>query len=150
MYCIRKRAPCASSPLVRRIMRNVRRRDTEGEILLRKTLFRLGFRYRLNAPPVATIRCKADIVFRSARVCIFIDGCYWHGCPFHFRVPRTNATWWTEKIADNRQRDRRQSRLLRQHGWIVLRFWEHQVKGDREKCIALILAAIIRSALAKG
>lgn len=145
MDCIRKRAPSASSPLVRRLMRNVRRRDTDGEIALRSGLFRAGIRYRLDARPIAGIRCKADIVITSARICVFIDGCYWHGCPRHYRIPKTNAAWWSEKIADNQKRDRRQKRVLRKHGWVVLRFWEHQAKGNTDKCVRLILAAITAS-----
>jgi DNA mismatch endonuclease, patch repair protein len=150
MYSIRKRAPGASSPLIRRVMQSVRRHDTAAELQLRKTLFQLGLRYRLNAIPVTKIRCKADVVFRSALVCIFIDGCYWHGCPKHFRVPKTNASWWSEKIADNRQRDRRQSRALRRNGWIVLRFWEHEVTRHLDRCLKRIVSAIQRSRARKS
>lgn len=142
MSSIRSRAPSASSPLVRHIMQKVRRRDTSAELLLRKNLFRLGLRYRLHAKPVSSIRCKADIVFRSAKVCVFIDGCYWHGCSRHFRAPLTNNSWWKEKIADNRLRDRRQSRILRRHGWTVIRFWEHQVASDPGSCARRVIAAI--------
>jgi len=150
MYSIRKRAPSASTPLVRRVMRSVRRQDTDAEVQLRKLIFRCGLRYRLNAFPVLTIRCKADVVFRSARVCIFIDGCYWHGCPRHFRAPKTNTGWWTEKIADNRLRDRRQSRMLRRHGWVVLRFWEHEVRRNADRCVQQIVRAIRASGAGKG
>lgn len=142
MSSIRSRAPSASSPLVRQTMQKVRRRDTAAELLLRKSLFRLGLRYRLHAKPVEAVRCKADIVFRSVRVCVFVDGCYWHGCSRHFRPPSTNASWWSEKIADNRMRDRRQSRILRQYGWVVIRFWEHQITSNASSCAKRVYAAV--------
>jgi DNA mismatch endonuclease (patch repair protein) len=142
MTSIRKRAPSASSPRVRQTMQKVRRRDTPAELLLRKNLFRLGLRYRLDTRPVSTVPCKADIVFRSVRVCVFVDGCYWHGCSRHFRPPSTNADWWMEKITDNRMRDRRQSRILRRHGWVVIRLWEHQVTSNALRCARRILATI--------
>lgn len=142
MSSIRSRAPCASSPLVRQLMQKVRRRDTTAELLLRKSLFRLGLRYRLHTRPVEDLPCKADIVFRSLRICVFVDGCYWHGCTRHFRPPSTNASWWTEKIADNRMRDRRQSRILRRYGWVVIRFWEHQVIRNAPGCADRVLTAV--------
>lgn len=142
MSSIRSRAPSASSPLVRKAMQKVRRRDTTAELQLRKDLFRLGLRYRLHTKPVDALPCKADIVFRSARVCVFVDGCYWHGCSQHFRPPHTNASWWMEKIGDNRMRDRRQSRILRQYGWLVIRVWEHQITGDASKCAKRVFAAV--------
>lgn len=148
MSSIRKRAPSASTALVRRVMRNMRRRDTDAEVQLRKLIFSRGLRYRLNTFPVRTIRCKADVVIRSARVCIFVDGCYWYGCPKHYRAPKTNTSWWTEKIADNRLRDRRQTRMLRRHGWVVLRFWEHEIAGNAESCVRQIASAIRASGLA--
>lgn len=70
-------------------------------------------------------------MFTGAKVCVFIDGCFWHGCPRHFSLPKTNSAWWQEKVDDNRSRDRRQSRMLRSAGWRVVRIWEHEVNPDR-------------------
>ena len=145
MYSIRKRAPRASSPLVRRVMRNVRRRDTGAEMLLRKILFHLGLRYRLNATPVRTIRCKADILFRSAQVCIFIDGCFWHRCPAHFKLPKANSAWWGEKIQATVERDGRQQQLLQSRGWTVLRFWEHCITPMAvDEAVCLVEATVAK------
>src|SRR4051794_13269539 len=87
---IRARAPVASSENVRNVMRAIPSRDTAPEIALRKALHRNGLRFRVDVAPVSELRCKADIVFRSARVCVFVDGCFWHGCPDHFSLPKAN------------------------------------------------------------
>jgi DNA mismatch endonuclease (patch repair protein) len=124
---IRARAPTASTPLVRRIMQAVPVRDTAPEVVLRRALFRAGLRFRKDCRPEADYRCKADIVFPRQCVCIFVDGCFWHGCSQHFRCPKANATWWREKIEDNRVRDRTKSSWLRAKGWRVIRVFEHAV-----------------------
>lgn len=130
MSSIRSRAPVASSPTVRRAMKAVPSGDTRPEIRLRSTLFRLGMRFRKNNRPESDLRVSADIVFPKERVCVFIDGCYWHGCPDHFKPPKTNRDWWIEKIQDNHERDLRQTAQLRKRGWSVIRLWEHQVAGS--------------------
>jgi DNA mismatch endonuclease (patch repair protein) len=127
---IRSRAPAASSPLVRRIMRATPGRDTAVELALRRALFKAGLRFRKDCRPEPAFRISADIVFRRKRTCVFIDGCFWHGCPRHFHPPSANQAWWVEKIDDNRSRDRRQTESLRKAGWLVIRFWEHQLSGD--------------------
>ncbi len=103
-------------------------RDTAPEKTLRRTLHKLGLRYRLNSEPVKGLRCKADVVFRNSMVCVFIDGCLWHGCPKHFQPPKINTDWWLEKIEDNRRRDKRKTLMLKKHGWLVLRYWEHEIR----------------------
>ena len=140
---IRSRAPQASSPLVRRIMQANTNRETAIEMKVRSSLHMAGLRFRKEESPVAGLRCKADVVFRRQKVCIFIDGCFWHGCPKHFVNPNVNAGWWQEKIAANRERDRIQTRLLRAHGWVVLRYWEHEID---QKSLPHI-AADVRKAL---
>lgn len=122
---IRARAPKASTPRVRKLMR-ANAGSTKPEIALRSALFAFGLRYRKNARPEAGYKCTADVVFRRAKVCVFLDGCYWHGCEAHFAIPKTNGCWWAEKIADNTARDARQSAYLTAKGWLVLRFWEHE------------------------
>src|SRR3990172_13096929 len=96
-------------------------RETHPEKELRRTLFRGGLRFRKDYSPLPTQRIKVDIALPRHRVCVFVDGCFWHGCPRHFAAPKTHTAWWHEKIEDNRQRDSRQTRLLRCDGWIVVR-----------------------------
>jgi DNA mismatch endonuclease, patch repair protein len=87
---------------------------------------------------------RPDFVFRRERVVIFVDGCFWHGCPVHALAPGTNRAFWRNKLAENRGRDRRVNRLLRSRNWRVLRFWEHQLdEGDR-------LMARVRSVLGRN
>jgi DNA mismatch endonuclease (patch repair protein) len=134
MSSIRSRAPTASSHAVRQVMQAVPGRDTKAETTLRSALFRRRLRFRKNCRPITTLRISADVVFPRQKVCIFVDGCYWHGCGVHFRPPRSNAAWWIEKVDDNRTRDRRQTVILREHGWRVIRLWEHDVlNGDIER-----------------
>ena len=106
-------------------MRGNRGRDTRPELALRSAVHALGLRYRVNVRPVPGLRCTADLVFTRAKVSVFLDGCFWHGCPTHGTWPKTNSDWWREKIEANRSRDRDTDRKLRVAGWKVLRFWEH-------------------------
>lgn len=108
-------------------MRANRRRDTVPELAVRRLVHAAGLRYRVDYPPLADHRrLRADLVFTSARVAVFIDGCFWHGCPEHHRPARTNAEFWSEKVDGNQQRDARVDGLLKDAGWVVLRFWEHE------------------------
>ncbi|MGP1309710.1 MAG: very short patch repair endonuclease [Phycisphaerales bacterium] len=106
-------------------MRRVRGKDTSCELALRRELHRRGLRYRLHA----RLPGKPDLVFVSARVAVFVDGCFWHGCPQHCRVPATNREYWRRKIARNAERDKAASKALRAEGWRVIRVWEHRVKS---------------------
>jgi DNA mismatch endonuclease (patch repair protein) len=130
MACIRKRAPKASSAAVRHVMLENVGRETKPERKLRSLLFRSGLRFRKDYSPVPNERVTVDILFPRQRICIFVDGCFWHGCPLHFEIPKTHSSWWQEKIEDNRQRDARQTRLLTALGWTVIRMWEHEIKED--------------------
>lgn len=82
-----------------------------------------------------------DFVFRQARLAVFLDSCFWHGCPKHLRRPASNVEYWERKIAINKERDRRQTRELRKSGWRVLRLWEHELK-DPARMIQKIRRAI--------
>ncbi len=119
-------APCASSPAARNRMRANRGRDTAAELALRSALHRLGLRYRVDRAPLPGLRRRADVVFTKVRVAVYIDGCFWHGCPIHGTWPKTNAEWWRDKIETNRRRDNDTDRLLREAGWLVIRVWEHE------------------------
>ena len=119
-------APTASSPAVRAVMRGNRKFDTAPEAAVRSALHRAGARFRKHARPLPHLNCTADIVFRRARLAVFVDGCYWHGCPEHGTQPRTNAAYWSAKIARNIERDRRTDTALSEAGWVVARVWEHE------------------------
>jgi DNA mismatch endonuclease (patch repair protein) len=146
---IRARAPRASSPLVRRVMQANTGRTTQPEACLRSAVHRLGLRFRVDARPDPKLRCEADLVFRRARVCVFVDGCYWHGCPQHFLPPRQNTAWWSEKIDDNRLRDGRRSQELANRGWRVVRVWEHDLVGTGHERIAARIATVVRKQLSR-
>lgn len=108
-----------------------RRRDTKVELAVRSRLHRAGLRYRVDvAPDPSRRRYRADIVFTRARVVVFLDGCFWHGCPEHYAEPRSNVDYWRPKIAMNVARDRETTARLIQQGWTVLRFWEHEDPDD--------------------
>lgn len=115
----------ASSENARRTMTANRRRDTKPELRVRRILHRAGLRFRVDHRPTRIIRTRADIVFSRARICVFIDGCYWHACPEHFVMPKTNADYWSPKIARNSARDKETTSILLEEGWCVLRYWEH-------------------------
>ncbi|MFF9065247.1 very short patch repair endonuclease [Streptomyces sp. NPDC014891] len=120
----------ASSAARRRNMQAIRSRDTKPEQLVRRLLHAQGLRYRVAARPVADLRRTADIVFRPVRVAVFIDGCYWHGCPEHYVPPKTNPGYWSDKVAGNMARDRDTDARLLEAGWAVLRFWEHEAPAE--------------------
>ncbi|WP_308437798.1 MULTISPECIES: very short patch repair endonuclease [Streptomyces] len=111
-------------------LRGRRVRDTRPEVALRKAVHRLGLRFRLHQRVAP--RCTADFVLPRYHVAVFVDGCFWHGCPKHgpkvFRGP--NAERWTDKIETNRARDRRNTEAAEAAGWTVLRVWECEVKAS--------------------
>ncbi|MFG2554968.1 very short patch repair endonuclease [Streptomyces sp. NPDC048581] len=131
----------ASSAARRRNMQAIRSRDTKPEKLVRSLLHAQGLRYRVAAKPLPGIRRTADIVFRPAKLAVFIDGCYWHGCPQHYVPPKTNPGYWSDKVARNMARDRDTDEQLRAAGWTVLRFWEHDPAED---CAIKIAATVNR------
>ncbi|CAJ1581855.1 very short patch repair endonuclease [[Mycobacterium] wendilense] len=118
--------PPASSESVRARMSRQRRTGTEPELLVRRILHARGIRYRVDTAPEPGLRCKADIVWRGLRLAVFLDGCFWHGCPIHATRPKANETWWARKLEGNVERDRRTDADLTARGWTVLRFWEHE------------------------
>ena len=115
-----------------RCMAAIRSKDTKPELLVRKFLFALGFRYRLNHPRLPG---HPDIVLRRYRTVIFVNGCFWHGhegCPL-FRMPQTRTEFWQTKIARNRQRDREEQVRLAQMGWHCITVWECQLKPSQRR-----------------
>ncbi|MET7646334.1 very short patch repair endonuclease [Streptomyces sp. NPDC005426] len=115
-----------SSPGVSARMSRQARRDTAPEVAVRKLLHASGYRYRLNERVPHMPRRTIDIAFTRAKVAVFLDGCFWHGCPEHATQPKSNAEWWRQKLDRNMARDAETTAHLVAEGWTVLRFWEHQ------------------------
>lgn len=107
-------------------MQAVRSVDTGPELALRRELWHMGLRYRVGIRPLPGLNRRADIVFPGAKVAVFVDGCFWHGCPEHGRrVHEVNSWYWPEKIRRNVERDVDTNRRLADEGWAVVRVWEH-------------------------
>lgn len=119
--------PHPTSPAVTAAMKGNRRADTKPELALRSALHAQGLRFRKDflLRTSAGSRVKADIVFTRNRIAVFVDGCFWHGCPDHGNTPKFNTAYWGPKLARNRERDRRVSKELEADGWSVIRVWEH-------------------------
>lgn len=117
--------PSPSSPAVTARLSKQARRDTSLERDVRRALHASGFRYRLQVPVPGRPRRTIDICFPGLKLAVFLDGCFWHGCPEHGTRPKSNAEWWRDKVATNRARDSDTTAHLENLGWRVLRFWEH-------------------------
>ena len=128
--------PAASSEATRAVMIGNRGTGTAPEVRLRSALHARGLRFRKHARPLPELRCRADIVFPRHRVAVFVDGCFWHACPEHGRLPRTHSSYWAQKLARNLERDRRNDRVLSEAGWLVLRVWEHEEVYSAAESIA--------------
>lgn len=124
------------------VMSRIRSRDTKPERLLRSALWRLGYRYRI-APK--NIPGRPDIVFKRARLAVFVDGCFWHGCPAHYQRPKNRSRWWRNKLLQNRARDKKVNTLLRAEGWRVIRFWEHSVEKNVGACVVRVTHSLRRN-----
>ncbi|TQV87673.1 very short patch repair endonuclease [Aliikangiella coralliicola] len=119
-------------------MSRIRNKNTNPELLLRKALWSMGLRYRIKNK----LPGKPDIIYPSLKVAIFIDGCFWHKCPKHFQLPKTRTSFWENKINGNVERDRKIETLLSSMGWLVLRFWEHEIRDTVQNCTQQIALAL--------
>jgi len=135
-----------SSPEASRRMQRVRQRNTSAESALRRELHALGLRYRVQVPVLIKPRRVADVTFVGPRVAVFVDGCFWHGCPTHATWPKKNAEFWRAKIVANQERDRDTDSRLRAGGWEVVRVWAHEQPRDA----ASRIARLVRARMAKG
>ncbi|MFF9339526.1 very short patch repair endonuclease [Streptomyces sp. NPDC014773] len=122
-------------------MSRQRSRDTGVEMALRRALHASGFRYRVHRRPLKGVRREADIVFGPAKVAVFVDGCFWHGCPEHATWPKRNSAFWREKIEKNRARDRNTDARLQEAGWASVRVWEHESAIEAAVRVAAIVEA---------
>lgn len=129
----------ASTPEARRRMQRVRQKNTSPESALRRELHARGLRYRIHVPVLTKPRRVADVAFSGLRVAIFVDGCFWHGCPLHATWPKENAAFWRSKILANQHRDRDTDERLHTEGWKVIRVWEHEDPKVAAARIARIL-----------
>lgn len=120
----------------------VRSKGTRPEVLLRKLLWQNGLRGYRKHPALPG---KPDLVFPRYKLAVFVDGCFWHGCPAHFKMPTHNADYWASKIDKNQQRDGSVRETLEQMDYHVLRLWEHEVKRDPEATLRKVMGALGRT-----
>lgn len=120
-------------------MQGNRGRDTRPELALRRALHARGARYFVNRRPLPSFRRTADLLFPRKKVAVFVDGCFWHGCPIHHTVSKTNAAYWRDKVSRNIARDQETDEVLRREGWTVVRLWEHE---PLEEAVAKVLIAL--------
>ncbi|MFI5168221.1 MAG: very short patch repair endonuclease [Thermoanaerobaculales bacterium] len=116
----------ATTLAIRRTMQGCRGRNTSSELALRSAVHRLGLRYSVDVRPLDGVRRKADLVFRREHLAVFMDGCFWHGCPLHYSAPKSHSEFWETKLRTNRLRDSETDRILGASGWTALRVWEHE------------------------
>ena len=124
-------------PKVSERMKKQRIFDTKPESEIAKACFAKGLRYRKNVE-IPEVKTLVDLVFRKHNLVVFIDGCFWHGCPWHYKTPKTRSEWWDAKTEKNRTRDKRKTKQLRKLGWKVIRIWEHTEPEKAAEKILLI------------
>ena len=122
-----------------RQMSRIRGVDTSPEKLLRSALWQRGLRFRKNFKLSVA---RPDLVFLSRKIAVFIDGCFWHGCPDHYVRPRSRGEFWAAKLTENVLRDRRQTLQLEEAGWAVIRVWEHEIFSDLQGVVVYIESAL--------
>jgi DNA mismatch endonuclease (patch repair protein) len=105
-----------------KIMSAIRSKNTNPEVILRRFLWSKGFRYRVHYG-----KEKIDIAFPSKKLAVFVDGCFWHGCPLHSHIPKSNQSYWIPKLQRNKERDAAKDKRLKSSGWKVVRIWEHEL-----------------------
>jgi len=122
-------------------MSRVKSKDSGAELSLRSALHAAGLRYRLHRRVEGV---TVDLVFVGPKVAVFVDGCFWHGCPKHATYPKSNQGYWLPKLEENKERDKRQTARLRKAGWRVIRVWEHDCLPPTPRVIARIVDACRR------
>jgi DNA mismatch endonuclease (patch repair protein) len=120
--------PSASSKAALARMKAAKPRDTAPEIAIRSALTQKGLSFQIDEKPIDNLNRKADIIFRPEKVAVFVDGCFWHGCPIHGTKSKANAEFWANKIKQNQERDLDTTKRLETSGWKVIRVWEMKVQ----------------------
>jgi DNA mismatch endonuclease (patch repair protein) len=132
--------PVPSSSDASRRMAKVRQKGTTAEMALRREIHRIGLRYRIDYEVLRKPRRVADVAFPGRKIAVFVDGCFWHGCPEHATWPKQNAEFWRQKIEANRERDADTTARLKAAGWTALRFWSHESPVEAAATIARAVA----------
>ncbi|HXK33376.1 MAG TPA: very short patch repair endonuclease [Dehalococcoidia bacterium] len=130
-------------------MKAQRQRDTHPEVALRSLLHRRGLRFRVHYA-LPGLRRRADVAFPRLRIAVFVDGCFWHGCPAHGTSPKQNAGWWRAKIETNRRRDADTDLQLAERGWTSIRVWEHEQVAEAAERVARVVAEAACARLSEG
>ncbi len=125
-----------------RTMRAVKSNDSKMEIKFRSALWRSGLRFYKN---VKSLSGKPDIVFPKKKVVIFLDSCFWHGCPEHLRMPKSNLDYWQPKIERNKKRDSEINAYYSENNWQIFRIWEHELKTNFDNQVSEVARAVRRS-----
>ena len=119
-----------------RIMSRIKGRDTKPELVIKPLMRKLGFLYQPK------MYGRPDFANKRMKIAVFVDGCFWHGCPGHYKAPKQNAAYWKAKVANNRRRDKTVNSKLKGRGWKVVRIWEHDIKRNSTKNLDKILNRI--------
>jgi len=122
-----------------KVMASIKSSNTSPELLLRKALWGLGLRYKLQNGIE-----KADIAFPRQKLAIFVDGCFWHSCPIHGHVPKSNVGYWAPKLKRNVERAIEKDRRLSNEGWEIIHFWEHEVRSDPVSCAKRVRESLLK------
>jgi DNA mismatch endonuclease (patch repair protein) len=138
-----RETPVASSEAVSAQMRRMGRRNTAPELALRSELTSRGLRYRLHRRDLPG---TPDLAFVTARVAVFVDGCFWHGCPEHGVMPKANRDWWQSKLAANQTRDKKNDRALVDAGWLPVHVWEHEDPAVAAASLACLVGERLKDA----
>lgn len=136
----------STSVLRSQMMSRIKGRDTGPELSLRRKVWALGLRYRLH---YRIGRTRPDMVFIGAKLAVFVDGCFWHGCPLHSTMPKNNRDFWEQKLRRNRERDAESTLKLEAEGWRVLRLWEHEIEASSTDCAQKIAGMLGKTEEAK-
>ena len=132
--------PLPSSSNASHRMAQVRQTGTDAELALRREMYRNGLRYRVDYEVLKKPRRVADVAFPGRKIAVFVDGCFWHGCPEHATWPKRNADFWRQKIEANRRRDAETNARLQANGWTALRFWSHESPVEAAQTVARVVA----------